>query len=391
MRIEDHVAWERGFPVKYLLVQQDDEDQEEFWGRCAGVEGMFVDKAPPPREVLTLRGCAPEGLLRDALMPNGESTALLSDVCIEVWDDEQPLQWWSLLDCVVITHQPNRDDPALVDIVVGAGVEEEHAWTHTLPTTPQFKLFAGATRSLGPVGHCLAVDGLFVTRGTPAPTPLRLVGCEPAEPLLAVLRRPRKWDRDWVGLWALDRTGGVIYRHNVHVHIETARPSVLGGSLLDIKFTDGGDDRPPLLARPIWETWYRGVPDTRNQWASLSAEGRSEWLDLAATGMSEQGPDRTGGIHHLDGTHVTDTPGLYCAMAEALAGPGGYYGREWNAFKDCLHGGFGVNAPFTLIWHDADVARRALADDIWDIERGLSYFEEIVELLGSFGVTVVLQ
>uniref|UniRef100_A0AAU2VSM3 Barstar family protein n=1 Tax=Streptomyces sp. NBC_00008 TaxID=2903610 RepID=A0AAU2VSM3_9ACTN len=84
-------------------------------------------------------------------------------------------------------------------------------------------------------------------------------------------------------------------------------------------------------------------------------------------------------------------PGLHCAMAEALAGPGGYYGREWNAFKDCLHGGFGVTAPFTLIWHDADVARQALADDIWDAEKGLSYFEEIVRLLESFGVTVVLQ
>ncbi|MGW3627883.1 hypothetical protein [Streptomyces sp. NPDC000880] len=90
MQVEDHAAWERGFPVKYLLVHQGEEDQEEFWGRCAGAEGMFVDKVPPPREVLTLRGCAPEGLLRDALMPSGESSALLGEVCVEVWDEEQP-------------------------------------------------------------------------------------------------------------------------------------------------------------------------------------------------------------------------------------------------------------------------------------------------------------
>lgn len=107
--------------------------------------------------------------------------------------------------------------------------------------------------------------------------------------------------------------------------------------------------------------------------------------------MNEQGPDRSGGVHYLDGAYTTDVPGLHCAMAEALAGPGGYYGREWNAFKDCLHGGFGVTAPFTLIWHDADVARQALADDIWDAEKGLSYFEEIVRLVESFGVTVDLQ
>ncbi|MFE1957355.1 barstar family protein [Streptomyces sp. NPDC059479] len=377
--------------MKYLLVHQDDEGQDEFWGRCAGVEGMFVDKVPPPREVLTLRGCSPEGLLRDALSPAGESTGLLGDVCVEVWDEEQPLQWWNLVDGVVVAHQPNSHDPTLVDVVVGAGVEEEHAWSHTLPTTPRFKLFAGGSVAAAPAGDCLAVDGLFVTRrGTPS-TPLRLVGCEPAEPLLAVLRRPRKFDHDWVQLCALDRTGRVMYRHNVYVRIETARPSVLGGSLLDIKLTDGGDDRPPLLARPIWETWYRGAPTTRNQWAPLSTQGRSQWLDLTATGMSEQGPDRSGGVHHLDGTYVTDIPGVHCAMAEALLGPGRYYGREWNAFKDCLHGGFGVAAPFTLIWHQADIARQALAGDIWDTEKGLTYFEEIVQLLERFGVTVILQ
>lgn len=390
MRVEDHVAWGRGFPVKYLLVHQGEEDQDEFWGRCAGVEGMFVDEVPPPREVLTLRGCAPEGLLRDALT-GGESTASLGDVCVEVWDEERPWQWWTLLDCVVLTHRPNRDDPALVDVVVGAGVDEEHAWSHSLPTSPRFQLFAGSARTPASAGRCLAVDGLFVTRDAPEPTPMTLVGCEPAEPLLAVLRRPRDRDRDWVGLWALDRTGRVMYRHDVYLGIESARPSVLGGTLLDIELTDGGEDRPPSRARPIWETWYQGAPTTRNQWAPLSTQGRSAWLDLTATGMSEQGPDHTDGVHHLDGTHVTDAPGLHCALAEALAGPGGYYGREWNAFKGCLHGGFGTTAPFTLIWHDADIAREALADDIWDTETGLTYFEEVVQLLASRGVTVVLR
>ncbi|WP_405662623.1 barstar family protein [Streptomyces sp. RK9] len=383
--------------MKYLLVHESEGaaegqgDRQELWGRCAGAEGMFVDEVPPPREVLTLRGCAPEGPLRDALAPGGKPTASLGDVCVEVWDEERPWQWWSLLDCVVLTSRPNRDDPALVDVVVGAGVDEEHAWSDTLPAAPRFKLFAGPARTLGPAGHCLAVDGLFVERDDPAPTPMTLVGCEPAEPLLAVLRRPRGRERDWVGLWALDRTGRVMHRHHVYLGVESARPSVLGGTLLDIELTDGGDDRPPRSARPIWETWYEGAPATRNQWAPLDAEGRSAWLDLTATGMSGQGPDRRGGVHHLDGRHATDVPGLHCALAEALAGPGGYYGREWNAFKDCLHGGFGVAAPFTLTWYDADVARHALADDIWDTEQGLTYFEEIVRLLESHGVTVVLR
>ncbi len=155
VRIADHAAWDRGFPVKYLLVREDEEGEEKYWGRCASVEGMFVDKVPPKREVLTLRGCTPTGSLRDALSPAAESTGLLGDVCVEVWDDQQPLQWWTLVDAVVLANQPNRNDPALVDVVVGAGVEEEHAWDHTLPVSPQFKLFGGTTMVASPAGHCL--------------------------------------------------------------------------------------------------------------------------------------------------------------------------------------------------------------------------------------------
>ncbi|GAA4596968.1 hypothetical protein GCM10023194_70490 [Planotetraspora phitsanulokensis] len=58
-------------------------------------------------------------------------------------------------------------------------------------------------------------------------------------------------------------TGGP--RAGTGLIITGARPSVLGGTLIDVTLTDGGDDRTPLLARPIWETWYRGVPTTPNQ------------------------------------------------------------------------------------------------------------------------------
>ncbi|MEU6380744.1 barstar family protein [Streptomyces sp. NPDC046909] len=393
MRGADHADWERSFPVRYLLVQEDEDGEERYWGRCAAVEGMFVDPVPPPREVLVLRGCTPEGALRDALLPGGEATSLLGDVCVEVWDEERPLQWWTLVDSVVLAHQPHPNPnpdpngPALVDVVVGAGVQEEHAWRHTLPAERAFKVFAGPAAA--PAGSCLDVEGLFVARYGPGAVPMRLIGCEAAEPLRAVLGRRREDDRDWVGLWALDRHGRVMYRHSVYLRIETARPSVLGAGLWDIKLTDGGGDRPALSARPVWETWYRGRPKARNQWAPYAIEGRAAWLDLTAPGMDDQGPDRSGGVHHLDGRFVTDQPGLHCAMAEALVGPGGYFGREWNAFKDCLSGGFGIALPFTLVWHDSRIAREAFADDVQ--ESGLSYFEEIVGLLERCGATVDLR
>ncbi|MGW6840996.1 barstar family protein [Streptomyces sp. NPDC054958] len=75
---------------------------------------------------------------------------------------------------------------------------------------------------------------------------------------------------------------------------------------------------------------------------------------------SRTGPDRTGGTHHLEGRFVTDKPGLYCALGEALIGPGRWFGRGFDDLDDCLGGRRGVLGPFTLIRHDADVARDAL-------------------------------
>ncbi|MGW8363666.1 hypothetical protein ACWGK1_24220 [Streptomyces wedmorensis] len=50
----------------------------------------------------------------------------------------------------------------------------------------------------------------------------------------------------------------------------------------------------------------------------------------------------------------------------------------------------GVVGPFTLIWHDADIARHA-----WDftLDHGgkLTYFEEALQLLESRGVAVILR
>ncbi|MEU3777781.1 barstar family protein [Streptomyces sp. NPDC032472] len=378
--------------MKYLLVQEDEDGVEQLWGRCAGVEGLFLDPVPLPREVLTLRGCSPDGLLSAVLADPDASSRGLGDVGVEVWADEQPVQWWTLVDAVVVAHQPHPADPARYDIVLGAGVREEETFFE-LPEAPRFKLFAGTTVAARSMGRCTEVEGLFGPRADPAPLPMELIGCQAVEPLLKGTQRPRRWNGSWADLLVLDRHGAVMASRTVGLAVTGARPSVLGGGLEDITLTDGGDDRPLPAVRPVWEQWYRGAPVEPNLWAPYDARGRAEWLELTTRGWRgrEPGPDRTGGEHHLDGRFVTDVQGLHCAVAEALLGPGRYFGREWNSFKDCLHGGFGVVPPFTLVWHDSEVARRALAGVVEDPEGRLTYFEESVQLLERYGVTVVLR
>ncbi|MFB9889103.1 barstar family protein [Planobispora takensis] len=52
--------------------------------------------------------------------------------------------------------------------------------------------------------------------------------------------------------------------------------------------------------------------------------------------------------------------GFSCALGEAVNGPGGYFGWNLDAPADCLRGGWAAAAPFHLIWHHAQVARRHL-------------------------------
>jgi RNAse (barnase) inhibitor barstar len=78
---------------------------------------------------------------------------------------------------------------------------------------------------------------------------------------------------------------------------------------------------------------------------------------------------------------VTDRPGFYCAIGEAVNGPGGYFGANLDALRDCLRGGFGATAPFHLVWHASTVARTSLG----------GYFGEILAVLHEGGVRTNLR
>ncbi|MFJ6822971.1 barstar family protein [Streptomyces niveus] len=84
----------------------------------------------------------------------------------------------------------------------------------------------------------------------------------------------------------------------------------------------------------------------------------------------------------MDGRNITDRAGLYCAIGEALRGPGGYFGSTLDALRDCLRGGFGLTPPFTLNWQSVNTARTHLGD---------SYVEEIVSTMRFAGVSVDLD
>jgi Barstar (barnase inhibitor) len=122
-------------------------------------------------------------------------------------------------------------------------------------------------------------------------------------------------------------------------------------------------DGKPSAVKEIWQRWGNGRPSAKNLWAAYPSNERLAWLDVVRShdrpGLHPDAPPGT--TFELDGQYVTDYAGLYCAIGEAINGPGGYFGADLGALSDCLSGGFGARIPFTLRWHMFDVAARHLS------------------------------
>ncbi|WP_331767796.1 hypothetical protein [Embleya sp. NBC_00896] len=146
----------------------------------------------------------------------------------------------------------------------------------------------------------------------------------------------------------------------------------------------------PCLRPGRCGTWFQGPPTESGSWATFPPEGRAEWGAFAA---ARQGAGRPlhDPVRHLDGRHVTDVSALVCALGEAVAGPGGHYHQCWGTLRGCPCGGEWPPAPFTPVWHDTSVARRALASVSVDTEGETPYVDDVLGLLARVGITVELR
>ncbi|MFC8271401.1 hypothetical protein ACFUJR_02420 [Streptomyces sp. NPDC057271] len=384
-RYEDRVwTWERPHPLRFLLVSEEWDGEQTVWARCAGFQGLFAEEEPP-RERLTLSGCLPEGRLRKAVDGAARERDRLGDLSLHVDDEEAETSAphdWELADVVVLGSRPNEDDASRVDVVIEAEVTGRPGGS-TGPRAARVRIYNGCGG--GWLGECRRVEGLYGPVRPAVRPEATLVGCEPEELLLRRLTTRREAG-DPVDLFVLDRTGRVIgVREHLLLHVGEARPSVLGGAFLDVRLEGGFVPQQPYGSRPAWDVWHEGAPSAPNAWAGLDTKGRAEWLRFARpVGVEE----RVGDICHLDGRFATDVPGVQCAVGEAIGGPGARFAGCWGVLRGCPCGGDRLPGPVTLVWHDAHVAREALASVSADTEGELTYFESVVRLLEQSGIVV---
>jgi RNAse (barnase) inhibitor barstar len=67
-------------------------------------------------------------------------------------------------------------------------------------------------------------------------------------------------------------------------------------------------------------------------------------------------------VYVVDGARIQSLEDFWRVMGEAVNGPGGYFGRNLDAFADCLRGGFGTpdDDDFVVEWRDHELSRRSL-------------------------------
>ncbi|MFD4772052.1 barstar family protein [Streptomyces niveus] len=67
----------------------------------------------------------------------------------------------------------------------------------------------------------------------------------------------------------------------------------------------------------------------------------------------------------IPGAEVTGLERFWEVIGEAVNGPDGYFGRNLDAFADCLAGGYGTpdDRDFVIEWREAGLSRRALGHE----------------------------
>lgn len=226
---------------------------------------------------------------------------------------------------------------------------------------------------------------------------VELLGCAPRGGLLAALdrvggRRARAGNAD---LALLDAEGVAMGSYFVNdVTAIAAKASALGDGLVDVTVQLCCDQTLPGSDWK-WELIRTGQLNRKGLWHSLDQPGRRAWLSVALRSSEYQrrgnradiAPGRT---LMLDGQQILDVDSFYCAIGEAVNGPGGYFGWNLDALNDLLRGGWGAAPPFTLEWQHAEVARSRLVEHRVVQGDPATLFEPILNIIGDHDVEVVL-
>ncbi|MFF9015359.1 barstar family protein [Streptomyces sp. NPDC014870] len=139
-------------------------------------------------------------------------------------------------------------------------------------------------------------------------------------------------------------------------------------------------------AAEIWRRWAAVAELPKGEWVQQSASFQEAWLHVVQNSWftvgrraARYGPDE---VVNLDGAQILTPSGFYCALGEAVNGPGGYFGSNLDALADCMSSSCGNGPLAEIVWSDFETSRRSLSD---------GFVASLMDLLREFRVAVSVR
>ncbi|MFJ5926804.1 barstar family protein [Kitasatospora sp. NPDC092948] len=194
------------------------------------------------------------------------------------------------------------------------------------------------------------LDGFFVAEPSAEPESVTFIGTAvPSD------TRPRQIED--VELRVVDASGKPLaYYYIGRAALELARPSETVAGSTDVRVSFFGHTLPYPGARRIWPRWASGEPIERGEWRTCPPDEYDSWLHVVQHAWFASGHQaiRYGDEPEpvVDGAEMVNIAGFYCALGEAVNGPGGYFGSNPSALEDCLTNRMPDQPPLRLIWRN---------------------------------------
>ncbi|MEU3777370.1 barstar family protein [Streptomyces sp. NPDC032472] len=226
---------------------------------------------------------------------------------------------------------------------------------------------------------------------------VHLTGCLPQGGLLRSVEHVGSGRAVAGNAWfdLLDGDGATMGSYFVNeVTVIDVKPAACGAGLVDLTVTLWCQNAL-AGAEQVWDLIRTGRLNRPGMWQELAPEDRRAWLSVALWSQEYQRQGRpdapAGQVFTVDGRHIVDRDTFYCAIGESVNGPGGYFGWNLDALEDCLRGGWGATAPFTLHWDSSAEARARLVERVPAGDREVALFDLLLEILEEARVSVILQ
>lgn len=136
-------------------------------------------------------------------------------------------------------------------------------------------------------------------------------------------------------------------------------------------------------AAKIWRRWASGVALVKGEWLQQPVSYQSTWLHVVQNSWfaSNRRAARygVGDVADLDGEHISTKSGFYCALGEAVNGPGGYFGSNLDALAECISSSSAERPPLKIVWRNFQTSQNSLDP---------AFLESVMGIMREFRVDV---